>query len=208
MSLMILLMLVGSYANAATVLVGNGISWTSTVTNVGADTGTITLIADVSGASFGWGSVGHLSGIGIKNLGNPDSSPFSIKSIELVTSPLKNWSANNDELNSSGTACNGGGPSASKRACAFATTGGDRISTADGPLTIVLGVEFDSGVIGDSYHFKVRWEDLRGDHTGSHISDDFSTVPLPAAAWLFGSALVGMVVVARRRDLRNRTPVA
>ena len=195
-----LLMLVGSYANAANVLIGNGISWTYSMTGLGTDTGTITLTADVTGASFGWGNVGYLSGIGIKNLGDPETSDFKITSVSLA-----NWSANNDELNSSGSACDAGGATSDKRGCAYADSVGDRIATTDGnPLAIVLGVDLDSGVLSDGFHFKVRWENLDGSKTGSLISDDFSTVPLPAAAWLFGSALMGLTVVARRRDSKNR----
>ena len=94
------------------------------------------------------------------------------------------------------------------RACAYADDASARISSADGNLSIVLGVVLAAGVLTDTFHLKVLWEDEDGSRTGSLISDDLSAVPIPAAAWLFGSALVGLVVVARRRDLTNRTPVA
>jgi hypothetical protein len=208
MSLVILLMLVGSYANAASVLVGNGISWTSSIVGVGTDTGTITLNADVSGSTFS--SDAYLGGIGIKNLGESDSSPFKVTSVKVTQVSLTNWGANNAEINGSpkGAACAGGDGSSDKRACAFAPSG-LRPSTADGNLSIVLGVTFDpDGVLSNTFHLKVRWEDLDGEKVGTLISDDLSAVPLPAAAWLFGSALVGLVVVARRRDLGTHTPVA
>jgi hypothetical protein len=202
MSLVILLMLVGSYANAVSVLVGNGISWTSSIVGVGTDTGTITLNADVSGSTFS--SDAYLGGVGIKNLGASDNSSFKITSVSLT-----NWDANNAEMGGKPAgACAGGGSSSSKRACAFASSPGDRPSSA-GDLTIVLGVTFDSGgVLSNTFHFKPRWEDLDGKNKASLISDDLSAVPIPAAAWLFGSALVGLVVVARRRDLRTHTRVA
>lgn len=193
--LAIFIMLMGSYANAASVLIGNGIAWTYTMSGVGTDTGTITLHADVSGGtSFGWGSEGYLAGIGVKNLGDPETTPFEITGISLT-----GWAANNDELNSSGTACHGGDASADKRGCAYAGDG-YRVSSAGGNLSIVLGIAASpGGVISDSFHFKVLWENEAGDHTGSLISADFTPVPLPAAAWLFASALMGLAVVARRR---------
>jgi hypothetical protein len=36
--------------------------------------------------------------------------------------------------------------------------------------------------------------------TGNFILDSFSAVPSSAAAWWFGSALLGLTIVARRRD--------
>ena len=194
-----LLILVGSYANAATVLVGNGISWTTTITGVGTNTGTITLNADVSGASFGWGTDGYLAGIGIKDIADPNAN-FNITSVSLP-----DWSFNNYELSSgAGGACSGGGTT--HRACAFADDADARIASADGNLSIVLGVTLDSGVLTNGYHFKVLWQNFDGSKTGSLISDDLSQVPLPAALWLFGSALIGLTVVARRRD-RKQTAV-
>ncbi|HEY6131823.1 MAG TPA: VPLPA-CTERM sorting domain-containing protein [Halioglobus sp.] len=192
MLIMIMLMLIGSQGHASSVLVGNGISWTTSISGVGSQTGTVTLNADVSGASFGWGDVGYLSGIGIKNIGDPESSNFNITSVSLT-----NWGANNAEISSSGTACSGGG-SKPHRACTFAPTLADRISSAAGDLAIVLGIELESGVLSNAYDFKVRWENLEGTHTGSHISDELTAVPIPAAAWLFASALVGLVTIARR----------
>jgi hypothetical protein len=35
-----------------------------------------------------------------------------------------------------------------------------------------------------------------------------TTVPIPAAGWLFGSALLGLVAVARRRSKGSSTPPA
>lgn len=188
----LLLMLVGTCAHAAGVVVGNGIYWTTAIDGIGTDMGTITLKADVSGSTLGPDV--YLAGIGIKNLGESDTSPYKVTSISLT-----NWLANNDELNASSTACFGGADTADKRACAYAPTLADRASGA-GDLTIVLGVKFDSGVISDTFHFKVRWEDLQGQKVGDLISQDLSVVPLPAAVWLFGSALLGLTLVARRKD--------
>ena len=188
---MIGLMLIGSYASASTVLVGDGISWTTSMTGVGTQTGSITLNANTSGASGALAGGGYLAGIGIKDLGGN----FKITSVSLT-----DWGFNNDELSASGSACDSGTGSSSKRGCAFAENLGARLSSAAGNLAIVLGVELQSGVLLDTFHLKVRWEDASGQKIGSLISDDLTAVPLPAAAWLFGSALMGLTAVARRRD--------
>jgi hypothetical protein len=190
MFLMSLLMFFGSYASASTVLVGNGVSWTANMTGAGTQTGTITLNADTSGAAFKGGLDAYLAGIGIKDIGGK----FTVTSVSLL-----NWGDNNDELSASGKACDSGTGSASNRGCAYAENLGARVSSA-GNLQIVLGVALTSGALTDSFHFKVRWEDLAGKKVGSLISDDLTAVPLPAAVWLFGSALMGLTVVARRRD--------
>jgi len=191
MLLMTVLMLMGSYASASTVLVGDGISWTSSMTGVGTQAGAITLNANTSGASGALAGGGYLAGIGIKDLGGK----FKITSVSL-----DDWGFNNDELNASGSACDGGKGSKSDRGCAFAENLGARLSSAAGNLAIVLGVELQSGVLLDTFHLKVRWENESGKKIGSLISDDLTAVPLPAAAWLFGSALMGLTVVARRKD--------
>ena len=191
MVLMAALMLIGSYASASTVLVGDGISWTSSMTGVGTQTGSITLNANTSGASGALAGGGYLAGIGIKDLGGN----FKFTSVSLT-----DWGFNNDELSASGGACDSGTGSSSKKGCTFAENLGARLSSTAGNLAIVLGVELQSGVLLDTFHLKVRWEDASGKKIGSLISDDLTAVPLPAAAWLFGSALIGLTVVARRRD--------
>jgi hypothetical protein len=191
MFLMSLLMFFGSYANASTVLVGNGVSWTTSIEGVGTQTGEIRLMADTSGADFKGGLDAYLAGIGIKDIGGL----FTITSIDLL-----GWDDNNDELSAAGKACDSGTSSAANRACAFAGTPGDRVLSSTGPLTIVIGVALTTGALNNNFHFKVRWEDLAGNKVGSLISDDLTAVPLPAAVWLFGSALMGLTVVARRRD--------
>jgi len=194
--LMIGILLVSSYASASTVLVGNGISWTASMTGVGTNTGQITLNADTSGASGALAGGGYLAGIGIKDLGGN----FKFTSVSLT-----DWGFNNDELSASGGACDSGTGSSSKKGCTFADNLGARLSAA-GNLAIVLGVELQSGVLLDTFHLKVRWEDAGGKKIGSLISDDLTAVPLPAAAWLLGSALMGLTVVARRRD--KQAPLA
>jgi hypothetical protein len=90
--------------------------------------------------------------------------------------------------------------SSAKRGCAVADNVRARISPAAGNLAIVLGVELDSAVLLDKFHLNVRREDANGKNRGSLNSGDLTAVPIPAAAWLFVSALVGLTVVARRSD--------
>lgn len=45
----------------------------------------------------------------------------------------------------------------------------------------------------------VQLQFMLDQNTGSVITVDVQPVPLPAAAWLFGSALLGMITVSRRR---------
>jgi len=180
----IALLLATSYANAATVLTGNGIVWTYSIDTT---TNEITLMADTTGASFGWDDVGYLAGIGIKGLGGD----------AIVTSVDLSGDVSTRELNSAGDACQKGG-SGGTRGCAYGD-GLNRLESDGGPLTIVLGITSTGALVDEGFHFKVRWENEAGTKTGSLISDDFTPVPLPAAAWLFASALIGLTVVARRR---------
>jgi hypothetical protein len=203
--LIVAFILASSHASAASVLVGNGIAWTYDMEGAGTTSGTITLhaAATLEGASFGWGDEGWLAGIGIKNLGDPDNIPFEINTVTFVDMLGKSWTGNMNELNSAAAACEKGGSSAT-RGCAFANAMGDRVSSS-GPLEIILGITSDGPLTDNGFHFKVRWENAAGTKTGSLISDDFTPVPLPAAAWLFASALVGLVAVGRRkRDLGQR----
>jgi hypothetical protein len=48
-------------------------------------------------------------------------------------------------------------------------------------------------------HLKVLFTDGDGTKIGSLYSENISEVPLPAAAWLFASGLLGLVGVARRK---------
>ncbi len=121
------LMLVGSYASASTVLVGDGISWTSSMTGVGTKAGSITLNADTSGASGALAGGGYLAGIGIKDLGGK----FKITSVSLT-----DWGFNNDELSASDTACDSGTGNSSGRGCGFAENLGARVSSAAGSLEL------------------------------------------------------------------------
>ena len=165
------------------------------MTGVGTKTGTITLKANTSAASFKGGVDGYLAAIGLKDIGGDPDKDFTITSVSLT-----DWGSNDAELDAAGKACSTGIGKSEKRGCAFAENLGARLSSAAGNLAIVIGVELESAVLLDTFHLKVRWEDLQGKKIGSLISDDLTAVPLPAAAWLLGSALIGLVVVARRTD--------
>ncbi len=78
----------------------------------------ITLNANTSGASGALAGGGYLAGIGIKDLGGN----FKITSVSLT-----DWGFNNDELSASGSACDSGTGSSSKRGCAFAENLGARL---------------------------------------------------------------------------------
>lgn len=53
-------------------------------------------------------------------------------------------------------------------------------------------------------HVKVFFTDKAGDKVGSLYSQNLNEVPLPAAAWLFGSGLIGLVGFARKRRVEQQ----
>ena len=190
-----LIMVNGSYANASTVAVGNGISWTSSMTGVGINAGAITLNADTRGAAFNGRDVGYLSGIELKRIGEAPGQKFTITSLSL-----SDWGVSNARLSGVSTNCEDASNGRSgKHGCAFGENPGAGISSVAGNLAIVVGVELDSAVLLDKFHLNGRWEDANGKGTGRRISDDLTAVPLPAAAWLFMSALMGLLLVARQK---------
>ena len=69
----------------------------------------------------------------------------------------------------------------------------------------VLAVDWGNGYVADSgwtqdasdpTSFVIDWTD--GQNSGASLAVDVSEVPLPAAAWLFISALGGTVIAKRR----------
>jgi hypothetical protein len=80
-----------------------------------------------------------------------------------------------------------------------------------GPLDLGSGLTvvsyffdmFDAGTAGSSTGSSSlvgnTWTNREGNISQLGIYASVQTVPLPAAAWLFGSALIGLVAVARRR---------
>lgn len=72
----------------------------------------------------------------------------------------------------------------------------------------VLGVDWGNGFVSDSSYtqspsdatvYTIAFND--GVNSGTSLAVDLalSEVPLPAAAWLFGSALLGLTAISRRR---------
>lgn len=50
---------------------------------------------------------------------------------------------------------------------------------------------------GDNYSYLIDFSD--GPNSGSTLAIDLTPVPLPAAAWLFGTAVLGLAAIGRRR---------
>ena len=78
--------------------------------------------------------------------------------------------------------------------------------------SFVLGMTWDGGAsyyaesnavlvnAPDDYRISFEGQDVTGASvTGRTLAIDVAPVPVPAAAWLFGSGLLGLVGVARRR---------
>jgi len=70
----------------------------------------------------------------------------------------------------------------------------------------VLGVNWGSGYVGDVStvqnggdltSYLINFTD--GVNSGNVFAVDLTPIPLPAAAWLFGSALIGLAALSRRR---------
>ena len=87
-----------------------------------------------------------------------------------------------------GNASGGGGP----------ISGGGYFQTAAGSFANALAYTTNFTLAaGDTVKFFL-YDDIITDNRGG-VSLSISAVPLPAAAWLFGSALLGLVAVARRK---------
>ena len=75
-------------------------------------------------------------------------------------------------------------------------TGGATADWQSGQITVTMNPDWVEGVV------QIGFNNLVGYYDGSGMFYDnvnFSVVPVPAAVWLFGSGLLGLVGVARRR---------
>ena len=61
------------------------------------------------------------------------------------------------------------------------------------------GPIFGSTLYGPDYSEFATTLDMSGSNYGVFMVRDYTVVPIPAAAWLFGSGLLGLVVIARRK---------
>lgn len=95
----------------------------------------------------------------------------------------------------------------------------DVTNTSLGSITLLgsnnfmLGIDWGAGYFGDTnatpisspdtYLIVFDGQDVTGSISGNTLAVDLAPIPIPAAVWLFGSGLIGLVVVARRT--RSRT---
>ena len=78
----------------------------------------------------------------------------------------------------------------------------DFTSIADGTIDLVARLSIDSGEFTPSAYSAFFWNyDDQGNPTnvGSIAPTSISIIPIPAAVWLFGSGLLGLAGIARRR---------
>jgi hypothetical protein len=76
-------------------------------------------------------------------------------------------------------------------------TGGGVDQSGDEGLIVEFLV---TGLAADTpYELLVTKDPNQGQPNGQPYTGSISAVPLPAAAWLFGSAIMGLTLVARRR---------
>jgi hypothetical protein len=93
-------------------------------------------------------------------------------------------------------------PVAAKHAVAQGALPLKQDALAPEPALGVLHIPIDEPVIADE---SARQRGSQGSDSGARESASlgFARVPLPAAAWLFGTAVVGIIAVSRRRPGRQ-----
>ena len=79
----------------------------------------------------------------------------------------------------------------------------ERLAATEGDLSIVLGLTRTASGLPDVRSLTMRSDHDIRDGVDNAFSDKFA-VPIPAAAWLFGSALMGLTIVSRRRDRKQQ----
>jgi hypothetical protein len=129
----------------------------------------------------------------------------------LISAPdaTSNWTSQSGNLNANGC---GGGSSGSVCITDTANPYGLNINSYKGtsnPLTFVFDMG-NNAITSNGLQLMALYEKSNGNKAGSLVSKDLtlptttttvSTVPLPAAAWLFGSALLGFTMVSSRKKV-------
>ena len=124
----------------------------------------------------------------------------------IAISPGNNLFVNVEEssiLIEFGPSGGSGGPSSSDHVIVI-----DDLDWVGDPSSVLTGITFDTDLIGFNSSF-ISFFDHRvevqiaglGWSGGQHLDMYLTTsaVPIPAAAWLFGSGLIGLIGVARRK---------
>lgn len=81
-----------------------------------------------------------------------------------------------------------------------------------GSTNFILGIDWGAGYFGDTDYALTSTPDTylivfdgqdsqQGQISGNTLAVDLAPIPVPAAAWLFGSGIVGLIGVARRKRL-------
>lgn len=177
-----------SLASAATSSVFQGVTftadWAGSILNIGMNTST--LLGDWAGAT-------HIEAIAINATGDY-TAPGSV----VLAAPA-GASGFSGDIEASGL--NAGGchkfGQAAPHPCwtGKAGLGG----------TLIFSFDHEDPSFNANPHLKVFFTDGQGNKVGSLYSQeigDVAEVPLPAAAWLFGSGLLGLAGIARKRQAK------
>ena len=161
----------------------------------------ITLSVDTNGYT---GTGSYLDQVAVK----VSSSVFAAS---LVSAPsgTENWILNSGGINANGCSGSGSGFECVNSDVSLNSGKGVAINALNGvgiDYAWVFDITMDNGALitdptGPSV--KARFVDALGVKVGDLVSEPISLnpVPLPAAAWLFGSAIIGFVSLSNRRKV-------
>lgn len=161
----------------------------------------ITLGIDTNGYT---GSGSYLDQVAIK-------VSSSVTAASLISAPTGTayWQLMSTGLNANG--CSGGGGGFECANSTVLLNGGKGVAINPGngvgiDYTWVFDITMNNGSLFTAAlapSVKGRFVDTNGEKIGALVSEDVSlnAVPLPAAAWLFGSALLGFVSLSSRRKV-------